>query len=575
MVLAATLLLIPLMGLVVAFGIRTVQPPAMDRMTPAFNPASAMEYARTLAIDYPDRVTGSAQAGRAAEYLRSEFQKLGYRVSGDMFSIWLAGHRVVGDSVIAELKGEIPESVAVIAHYDGQRTSHQAAEDNASGVGVMLELARAMRSAPRRRGLIFVATDAEEWGMLGARDLRGFFRARGTLAVISIDYLTRGPSLGIAMGCEGQRRGYTPLWLRELVGRAGAVQGVQVEGSSPLQSWMERAVEVSAQDQGPLLTAGIPAINLSTISPDVSGVRARYHTFDDVFTGFDPATFKMVGDTVEQAVTTLNFLEPPPPPEVKYLLLTRGRWLDRTTLEWLQTLGLLPFVLACALAVLNFEHDRLPHPGWSYLRPAFYLIPLLGGLAALHALTSTGVLPRYELYPATPKDPFLYSIPARMAAPLAGAVLAGYVLLRVLRRFLPPAPGDFAASKRILCVWTFVIAIWALYLDPFAMWLFLGPLFYAVILLQRPSNLPARVSNALVLAAAAAPFVGLLYYFGQQIYLGWRILWYVVLQTAYGVWSTPAVLLVMLAVVVWTRLFYLTVLGRPLQVRHPAAPKAA
>lgn len=150
MVLAATLLLIPLMGLVVALGVRTVQPPAMNRVTPAFDPASAMEYARTLAIDYPDRVTGSAQATRAAEFLRSEFEKLGYRASGDLFNVWLAGQRVEGDNVIAELKGDIPESVAVIAHYDGQRTSHQAAEDNASGVGVMLSWPAC--SAQRRAG---------------------------------------------------------------------------------------------------------------------------------------------------------------------------------------------------------------------------------------------------------------------------------------------------------------------------------------------------------------------------------------------------------------------------------------
>jgi Peptidase family M28 len=561
MILAAALIVILAMGLIVALGLREVDVPAMNPVTPAFDAAPAMEYAKTLATGYPDRVTGSPQAARAAEYLRAEFQRLGYRVTGDVFSVMLGGHVVEGDNVIAELKGEIPESVGVIAHYDAPRTSHEAAEDNAAGVGVLLELARALRTEPHRRGLVFVATDAAEWGMLGARDLRGFFRARDTLAVISIDGLTQGQSLGVTMDCEGQRHGYTPLWLREMVIRAGDLQGVSVEGPSPSTAWMERALEVSAHDQGPLLSAGIPAVNLSTISQDRAEARRRYHSVDDVFANFEPRTFKMVGDTVEQAVAALVSLEPPPPPQVAYLRLNRGRWLDRTTLEWLQTLGLLPFVLACSLAVLNLDHDDLPRAGWSYVRPAFYMAPSLAAYVALHLLTSAGVLPRYQLYPATPRDPFLDIVPLLIVLPLLGAVAFSYLVLLMLRSLTRNRPGTFYAAKRILCLWTFLFVIAAFYLDPFAMWFFVGPFAYAAILLQPPSNAPARVTNGVLLLAAAAPFVGLLAYFGHRIFLGWRILWYLLLQIAYGVWTVPAVMVAIAAVTIWVQMFYRSVLA--------------
>lgn len=559
LLLGCCLLMLALMGLMAAFGLHQSRVLPQQRIAPLFDPAAALEYSRTIAEQYPDRVTGTPAAGRAAEYLKAQFQKMGYNVSGGLFNMWLAGKRVEGQNVVAELPGEVREAVAVIAHYDSQFTSHQAAEDNASGVGTLLELAQALSHQPHRRELIFAATDAEEWGMIGARDLRGFFRARQTLAVISIDYLTEGRPTVIAIDCEGQGGGYSPIWLRELIHQSGVLQGMTVQGPSPLQEWIERSVEVSAQDQGPLLRVGIPAINVSTSAADQTGARARYHSVQDVFQNFQPATFQMVGATVEQALSTLDKVEPPPPPEVKYLSLTGGRWLDRNSVEWLQTLGLVPFMLACVLGVLNYEDDHLDRPLGTYLRPIVYLIPLLAMLAALYALTSAGVVTRYELYPATPKDPFLYHLPSHVIVPLVGVLLVGYVIVRILRLFLPPAPQSFATAKRIFCVWMFLLVVWALYLNPFAMWFFLGPLAYAFMLLQRPTGWAARAANACLLLLGALPLVVLLYFFGREIYVGWRILWYIVLQTAYGVWSASAAASFLLALALWLQLFRLGV----------------
>ena len=567
-VVACAVLVFIAMVVLVAHGLRRYTLPDMAHISPQFNAASAMENTRVLAEQYPDRVTGTPTAGQAAGYISSRFRQFGYRVSTDFFSMWLAGQRVEGQNVIAELPGEVPETVAVIAHYDGQFTSHQSAEDNASGVGALLELARVLRAAPRDRGLIFVATDAEEWGMIGARSLRGFFESRQTVAVISIDYLTAGRATRLAIDCEGQKAGYTPLWLRETLKQSGILQGVRVRGPSPLLEWLERSVEVSSQDQGPLLRVGIPAINVSTVPADPASARARYHTTQDVFQNFDPATFQMTGATLEQAVSYLDGMKTSPAGEGRYLGLGGNKWLDRTTVEWLQTLGLLPFMVACVLAGLSFQEDHLPRILWRYLRPGIYALPLFAGLVALHAVTSSGLLKRYELYPATPKDPFLYTVPLRVAAPLLGVLLAGYIIVGVLRRYIPSPPDEFAPSKRIFCVWMYVIVVGALYLSPYGLWFFLGPLAYAFVLLRIPSSLSRRLVNAVLLLLAAAPLIGGLYFFGRQIFLGWRILWYLVLQTAYGVWSTAAAMVFLLAIVIWFQIALVAVLGLPKGVRR-------
>ena len=86
-----------------------------------------------------------------------------------------------------------------------------------------------------------------------------------------------------------------------------------VEQATGWGEWIERAVEVSQQDQGPLVAAGIPAVNVGTLSTQGEASRRRHHTPDDVFQGFDPAAFQMAGATVEQAVTALDALPPPAP----------------------------------------------------------------------------------------------------------------------------------------------------------------------------------------------------------------------------------------------------------------------
>ncbi|HXJ91407.1 MAG TPA: M28 family metallopeptidase [Terriglobia bacterium] len=568
-VVACGLLVLIAMAVLVVHGLRQYTLPDMARISPQFDAASAMENTRVLAEQYPDRVTGTPAAGRAADYLSSRFRQLGYRVSTDYFSMWLAGKRVEGQNVIAELPGEVPERVALIAHYDGQFTSHQAAEDNASGVGTLLELARVLRSTPHDRGLIFVATDAEEWGMIGSRSLRGFFESRHTVAVISIDYLTAGRATGLAIDCEGQKAGYTPLWLREALKQSGILQGVSVRGPAPFREWVERSVEVSSQDQGPLLRVGIPALNVSTVPDDLASARARYHTAQDVFENFDPATFQMTGATIEQAVSYLDGMKISPAGEGRYLGLGGNKWLDRATVEWVQTLALLPFMVACVLAGLSFQEDQLPRILWRYLRPGMYVLPLFAALMALHALTSAGILKRYELYPATPKDPFLYTIPLRVAAPLLGVLLTGYIIVGILWRYVPSSPDRFAPAKRIFCVWMYVIVVGALYLSPYGLWFFLGPLAYAFVMLRIPSSLSRRLVNAALLLVGAAPLIGALYFFGQQTFLGWRILWYLVLQTAYGVWSTAAAVVFLVAIVIWFQIVVMAVLGLPKGVRRP------
>ncbi|WP_254947800.1 M20/M25/M40 family metallo-hydrolase [Cyanobium sp. N.Huapi 1H5] len=85
-----------------------------------------------------------------------------------------------GTNLILKLPGQRPEldPLLVAAHYDGPLHSI-GADDNASGLAALIELARHWKAHPPRRPLWIVAFDQEEWGMVGSTALAGELKASG------------------------------------------------------------------------------------------------------------------------------------------------------------------------------------------------------------------------------------------------------------------------------------------------------------------------------------------------------------------------------------------------------------
>lgn len=82
---------------------------------------------------------------------------------------------VEGINVLGYLPGNYESSqyIVITAHYDhlGKRANriYNGADDNASGVAALLSIASAIKSEPTRNSIIFLATDAEEQGLYGAK----------------------------------------------------------------------------------------------------------------------------------------------------------------------------------------------------------------------------------------------------------------------------------------------------------------------------------------------------------------------------------------------------------------------
>lgn len=99
---------------------------------------------------------------RTRTYLIKSLKQLGWKPERQTF----AG----GVNILAQRQGTDPKagSILVAAHYDTVPTS-PGADDNASGVAVVLEIARLLGSRPTLRTLQLAFFDREELGLLGSR----------------------------------------------------------------------------------------------------------------------------------------------------------------------------------------------------------------------------------------------------------------------------------------------------------------------------------------------------------------------------------------------------------------------
>ena len=115
---------------------------------------------------------GSAEHDRVRDYLVSQFTSLGVTPEVQHATGVTARYEVAGtvENIVARVKGSsgASDAVALVAHYDSVPAGPGAGDDGA-GVAALLETLRALRAGPPlRNDILFVITDGEEDGLLGA-----------------------------------------------------------------------------------------------------------------------------------------------------------------------------------------------------------------------------------------------------------------------------------------------------------------------------------------------------------------------------------------------------------------------
>ncbi len=228
-----------------------------------------LEHASFLAADALEgRAAGSAGGQKAGDYLIEQLRALGLSPAGtDGEFVQACGPNM--RNILAKLPGSDPqvaeEVVLVGAHYDhiGQRpprepdqtpTIFNGANDNASGVAGVLELAEAMVALPvaPRRTILFALWDGEERGFVGSR----FFVKQPTVPldrivfVIALDMIGRLNDERFVVWGTGTANG-----LRQLVARQNVLPNLDLDF---------RTYNLALSDQQPFFQRGIPVLLPST-----------------------------------------------------------------------------------------------------------------------------------------------------------------------------------------------------------------------------------------------------------------------------------------------------------------------
>ena len=220
-----------------------------------------------------------------------------------------------GVNLILRLSGrrnDLPP-LLVAAHYDGPLHSI-GADDNASGLAALLELAQRWAKDPPHRPVWIVAFDQEEWGCLGSKALAAELKRRGQPLALMV-------SLEMLAFTAAEQRYPIPA-LRWLYGRRGDFIAVIGNGRSlPLLPGLAQRLgqhvrtrllavplrgrilpDVRRSDHSPFWDAGYRAVMVT----DTSFLRnPHYHRMSDTVASLDLDFFAQVTEGLAHALSAV------------------------------------------------------------------------------------------------------------------------------------------------------------------------------------------------------------------------------------------------------------------------------
>lgn len=264
------------------------------------------------ADDMEGRDTGSAGGERARAYIVSRFEAIGVAAPamGRLQPWEMAGRSREGGKLYSgvNILGVIPGTrvtdryIVVTAHYDHVGISdgliYNGADDNASGVATMLELATRLKAEAPEHSVIFVAFDGEERGLLGAKHFVEAPPVPLSSIILNVNYdMTARAETDGKLWVTGTYQHPALRPLLEPVAARGAISlafGKDTPQDTGSDNWVE------ASDHGAFFRAQVPFLYFGVdFHPD-------YHRPSDDFERITPSVFANATDLAINAFRALD-----------------------------------------------------------------------------------------------------------------------------------------------------------------------------------------------------------------------------------------------------------------------------
>jgi len=142
----------------------------------AFSGDSALAFARAQ-VAFGPRVPGTPAHERAGDWIVAQLRARADSVEVQAWThVTQDGRKLPMRNIIAHIKPQLPQRVLYLTHWDTRPTADQdrnlgarrgsfaGANDGASGVGLLVALASALRQTPPNVGVDLLFVDGEDWG---------------------------------------------------------------------------------------------------------------------------------------------------------------------------------------------------------------------------------------------------------------------------------------------------------------------------------------------------------------------------------------------------------------------------
>jgi hypothetical protein len=512
-------------------------PVTYDPATLRFDKMRAFELQGQFASQFPYRSSGQPNNHLAAEWTEKQMTGYGWSCQTDTWSVINYSLPVDLNNVVCTLPGDSNKEILVVAHIDQAQTTIEGADNDASGIGILLELARVFSTEkPLPYTLVFVATDGEEYGMLGTRRyLETHPNTADIIAGISLDNVGKTLYTGMKVEVIGQFRKYGQIWLpllaQDVAEAAGDLWTVQLR--SPLDQILDQAVPISFMDQGPMVARGIPAVGFAGVIPLESAELSwsTYHTPLDTMEYESADTLYHTGRIPEALIRQLLSMETFPDMPGPYLYLESSQQILRGPALYALFIGLTALFFIGAIFFGGTDFKSKP-ARWARSLPHFLSLwlPLVGSMLILYLMVALGLMDKYAVYPGTTKDPVIVTPRWPAVVIFILSLVAFFFLSRwLLRRYFSDHPADdFSMVKSLACLIIGLGALYFLIINPFTL-LFLIPTLFWFLISGRKGAW--RLVDIILFLLGLLIVFALLYFFGFVVQRSnFAVLWYLMMM---------------------------------------------
>ncbi len=231
--------------------------------------------------------------GATRQWLVNEFQRVGngrLQITTQEFPVYYNGLSTTPANVVATLPGRIESKdlIVIMAHYDNRapeptdgETYAPGANDNGSGIALLLESARLLSAYDWNQTIVFLAAAAEEQGTFGSRHFVQTAFLDGLNIVAAINYDAVGGRSGIPQYARLFAANLLESPAGELARYYDYIAGLYVP-AFPVEVIDALDREGRWGDHREFVNAGMPGVRVIESVEDPDMVNSRQDTWDRI-----------------------------------------------------------------------------------------------------------------------------------------------------------------------------------------------------------------------------------------------------------------------------------------------------